>query len=201
MRIPCLLLTATCLLALHATTRAEESRPNFIIIFTDDQGYGDLGCQGSPEIETPHIDRMAAEGIRFTSFYAAPFCGPSRASLMTGCYPARISCAFNRGHESTTGLHADEVTVGELLQAEGYSTMHIGKWHLGDHHDFLPHRHGFDNWYGLPYSNDMWPYHPKMPPQPDEDERMKAARRRAAMTGYAGRCYARSTHCIATSSR
>ncbi|HIG29463.1 MAG TPA: arylsulfatase [Verrucomicrobiales bacterium] len=171
---------------LSVGTARTDSPPNFIIIFTDDQGYGDLGCYGSPEIETPNIDRMAAEGMRFTSFYAAPFCGPSRASLMTGSYPPRLSLAFNHGPGAKTGIHADEITIAELLKSKGYRTQMIGKWHLGDHPSFLPHRNGFDDYLGLPYSNDMWPFHPKMPPRPGESDRMTAARNRAAYTGFAG---------------
>ena len=166
-------------------THAGE-KPNVIIIFTDDQGYGDLGCYGSPNIETPHIDRLAAEGIRFTSFYAAPFCGPSRAQLLTGCYHARCSHSHNEGPGAKTGLHPDEVTIAETLKPAGYSTMHIGKWHLGDAPEFLPTRQGFDHFFGIPFSNDMWPYHPKMPPREKEDELMKAMRKRAAYTGFAG---------------
>ncbi len=161
-------------------------KPNFIIIFTDDQGWADVGVYGSPNIKTPNLDRMAREGVKFTSFYAAPFCGPSRAALMTGCYPPRASLAFNHGPASTTGIHPDEVTIAEVLKAAGYATKIIGKWHLGSRPEYFPHRHGFDEWYGIPYSNDMWRYHPKMPPRPNEDERMKAARERAAYTGYAG---------------
>ena len=182
---------AACLFAVllpltSAALGADDRRPNFIIVFADDQGYGDLGCFGSPDIETPCIDRMADEGIRFTCFYAAPFCGPSRAALMTGCYPPRASLAFNHGPNARTGIHPDEITVAEILKGQGYATMHIGKWHLGDNPRFLPTRHGFDKYFGLPYSNDMWPYHPKMPVQEDEDRRMKDARERAAMTGFAG---------------
>ena len=179
-------LAAALLLAASTAFGQAESRPNFIVIFTDDQGYGDLGCFGSANIETPNIDRMAAEGIRFTSFYVAPFCGPSRAALMTGCYPPRLSLAFNHGPEARTGIHPGEITVAEILQGQGYATMIIGKWHLGDHPKFLPTRHGFDKYFGLPYSNDMWPYHPKMPPTKNEHPRMIAARKRAEMTGYAG---------------
>ncbi len=172
---------------LLATAAAFAARkPNFIIIFTDDQGYGDVGVYGSPNIKTPNLDRMAQEGVKFTSFYAAPFCGPSRAALMTGCYPPRVSLAFNHTPGAKTGINPDEITIAELLKTQGYATMIIGKWHLGDAPEFRPIRHGFDHWYGLPYSNDMWPYHPKMPPRPNEDERMKAARARAALTGYAG---------------
>ncbi len=160
--------------------------PNFIVIFTDDQGYGDLGCYGSPNIETPNIDRLAAGGLRFTSFYAAPFCGPSRACLMTGCFAPRVSLSFNHGPGARTGIHPDEITLPELLKTRGYATMMIGKWHLGDAPEFLPTRNGFDEFFGLPYSNDMWPYHPRMAIGENEDERMKAARRRAAYTGFAG---------------
>ncbi|MDE0264624.1 MAG: sulfatase [Bryobacterales bacterium] len=160
--------------------------PNFIVLFADDQGWGDLGAYGHPDIRTPHIDRMAAEGMRLTSFYAAPFCGPSRAALMTGSYPPRASLDFNHGPEATTGIHADEITVAELLSGNGYATKMIGKWHLGDAPEFLPHRHGFDSWFGIPYSNDMWRYHPVMPIRHPENERMISARQRAAMTGFAG---------------
>jgi arylsulfatase A len=162
------------------------SRPNIIIIFTDDQGYGDLGCYGSPNISTPNIDRMAGEGIRFTSFYAAPFCGPSRAQIMTGCYPPRVGHARNHGPDSEYGLHPDEVTIAELLKEEGYSTMCIGKWHLGDAPEFLPTSQGFDAFFGIPYSNDMWSYHPRMPERDNEDSLMARIRERAAYTGYAG---------------
>ena len=160
--------------------------PNFIVLFADDQGWGDLGAYGHPDIRTPHLDRMAAEGMRLTSFYAASFCGPSRAALMTGSYPPRASLDFNHGPEATTGIHPDEVTVAELLKDSGYATKMIGKWHLGDAPEFLPHRHGFDSWFGIPYSNDMWRYHPVMPIRPPENERMISARQRGAMTGFAG---------------
>ena len=163
-----------------------SQKPNVIIIFTDDQGYGDLGCYGSPNISTPNIDRMAQEGLRFTSFYAAPFCGPSRAQLMTGCYPPRVGHARNPGPGSDFGLHPNEVTIAELLKDEGYATMCIGKWHLGDAPEFLPTRQGFDAFFGIPFSNDMWSYHPKMPPRENEDSLMQAIRKRAAYTGYAG---------------
>ena len=169
-----------------AAVAQAPAKPNFIVLFADDQGWGDLGAYGHPDIRTPHIDRMAAEGMRFTSFYAAPFCGPSRAALMTGSYPPRLSLAFNHGPKDSTGIHPDEVTVAELLRDRGYATRMIGKWHLGDAPEFLPHRHGFDSWFGIPFSNDMWRYHPVMPVREPEDERMTSARERAAMTGYAG---------------
>lgn len=137
------------------------NRPNFIIIFTDDQGYGDLGCFGGEHVDTPHLDRMATEGIKLTSFYvAAPVCTPSRAALMTGCYPKRNNmsegvflAADNRG------LHPDEITIAEVLKKAGYSTGIMGKWHLGDQPDFLPTRQGFDEFFGLPYSHDIHPWH------------------------------------------
>ena len=162
-------------------------QPNFVVVFADDQGWGDLGSYGHPDIRTPHIDRMADEGMRFTSFYAAPFCGPSRAALMTGSYPPRVSLAFNHGPKAATGIHPDEVTVAELLSERGYATRMIGKWHLGDAPEFLPHRHGFDSWFGIPFSNDMWRYHPVMPIREPENERMISARERADMTGFAGK--------------
>ncbi len=176
------------LLAVVASAAAQApEKPNFIVLFADDQGWGDLGVYGHPDIRTPHIDRMAREGMRLTSFYAAPFCGPSRAALMTGSYPPRASLAFNHGPRATTGIHPDEITVAELLKERGYATRMIGKWHLGDAPEYLPHRHGFDSWFGIPFSNDMWRYHPVMPVREPEDERMISARERADMTGFAGK--------------
>jgi len=134
----------------------EERPPNFILIFTDDQGYQDLGCFGSPLIKTPRIDRMAAQGVRFTSFYsAAPSCTGSRAALMTGCYPQRLSLPSVLSPRAKVGIHADEITVAQLLKERGYATACVGKWHLGHLPPFLPTRHGFDSYLGLPYSNDM----------------------------------------------
>lgn len=134
---------------------SESDRPNVIIIFTDDMGYGDLGCFGSPNNATPHLDQMAEDGIRFTSFYvAAPVCGPSRAALATGRYPIR-NMPFNTGPESTNGLPTDETTLADMLSAKGYATMAIGKWHMGHMPEYLPTSRGFDHFFGLPYSNDM----------------------------------------------
>lgn len=175
------------LVVLFSALAAAEppDRPNVVYIMADDQGYGDLGVQGHPYIRTPNIDRLAREGARLTDFYAQPFCGPSRAALMTGSYPARNSLAFNHLPRARTGLHPNEITIAEILRDQGYATSIVGKWHLGDAPEFLPTRHGFDYWYGLPYSNDMWPYHPKIEKRTDEDERMKASRKRAGYTGYA----------------
>lgn len=132
--------------------------PNFILIFVDDQGYRDVGCYGSPTIKTPHLDQMAAEGTRFTDFYSlAPVCSASRAALLTGCYPIRTGITgvlFPRHQE---GLNPAETTIAEVLKTEGYATACVGKWHLGHHPPFLPTNHGFDSFYGLPYSNDMDP--------------------------------------------
>jgi arylsulfatase A len=131
--------------------------PNIVIIFTDDQGYGDVGCFGATGYETPNLDRLAETGVRFTDFYAAAtVCTPSRAALLTGCYPKRVGL-----HEAvifpedTHGLNPDEVILAELLQAQGYATGCFGKWHLGHQPAFLPTRQGFDVYFGLPYSNDM----------------------------------------------
>ena len=169
-----------------STSTDTQTKPNFIVILADDQGYGDLGVYGSPDIKTPNIDQMAAEGVLFTDFYVQPFCGPSRAALMTGSYPPRNSLAFNHGPGSKTGIHPNEVTIAELLKEQGYATKIVGKWHLGSEPQFLPMNHGFDSFYGLPYSNDMWPFHPRMPITENEHPRMVAARERAAKTGFAG---------------
>ncbi len=130
--------------------------PNFVIIFTDDQGYQDVGCFGSPDIRTPNLDRMAAEGMKFTDFYVtAPVCSPSRASLMTGSYCDRVSVTRVFFPRDNTGLHPNELTIAELLQTRGYATACIGKWHLGHLPPFLPTNQGFDYYFGIPYSNDM----------------------------------------------
>ena len=149
---------------------ATNRPPNVVLIFTDDQGYEDVGCFGSPLIRTPNLDRMATEGIRFTDFYvAASVCSPSRAALMTGCYPQRINMnVFPRVvngqvREGTvvqfpntpSGLHPNEVTLAEVLKGRGYATACVGKWHLGHLPQFLPMRQGFDSYFGIPYSNDM----------------------------------------------
>lgn len=149
--------------------------PNFIVVYIDNLGYGDLGCYGSTVHRTPNVDRMATEGMLFTDFYSCSgVCTPSRASLMTGCYPRRVDL-----HESgdgfavlrpvdRKGLNPDEVTVARLLQDAGYATACIGKWHLGDQPPFLPTRHGFDYYFGIPYSDDMTarPQFPEWPPLP-----------------------------------
>ena len=142
---------------LFAAGSLHAAKPNFVIIFTDDQGYGDLSCFGSKTIKTPNIDRIAKEGRKFTSFMvASPVCTPSRAALLTGCYPKRVGM-----HQhvlfpaSTKGLNAKEHTIADHLKGQGYATACFGKWHLGHHKETLPTANGFDTYYGIPYSNDM----------------------------------------------
>ena len=149
-------------------------KPNVLLINCDDLGYGDLGCYGSLKNDTPYIDALAAEGRRFTDFYmGSPVCSPSRGSLMTGCYPQRIGFGSFHGEwvlfpGYDIGLNPEEVTLSKILKQAGYKTMHVGKWHCGDQPGFLPVDHGFDDYYGLPYSNDMAPLpsRPKMTPLP-----------------------------------
>lgn len=140
----------------------QAQKPNVVLIFCDDLGYGDLGCYGSTKNRTPHIDQLAKEGMRFTNFYSSsPVCTPSRASLMTGCYARRVGMHEDAtGHwvlvpRSRRGLNPEETTLAEMLQEEGYATACIGKWHLGDQPEHLPTKHGFDEYFGIPYSNDM----------------------------------------------
>jgi len=137
------------------------ARPNFVIIFCDDLGYGDIGCFGAKGYITPNLDRMASQGVRFTDFHAATaVCSASRAALLTGCYPERVGILGALGPASKVGISDSEATIASVLKGAGYATAIYGKWHLGDSPQFLPTRHGFDEWFGLPYSNDMWPKHP-----------------------------------------
>ena len=177
------------LLGLGGSSVATD-RPNFIIIFTDDQGYADLSCFGGNHVYTPNIDQMAKEGARLTNFYvAAPLCTPSRAALMTGCYPARIDMDVPSSIEvklksvppgrrfpvclagDGRGLNPKELTIAEVAQSAGYKTGMFGKWHLGDQPEFLPTRQGFEEYFGIPYSHDIHPKHKnqkvfKFPPLP-----------------------------------
>lgn len=144
--------------------------PNIVLIFCDDLGYADVGCFGAQGLATPNLDRLAQEGMRFTDFYAAQaVCSASRAALMTGCYPNRVSLYGALGPQSPLGLHPNEITLAEILKPRGYATAIYGKWHLGRPAEFLPRQQGFDDYFGLPYSNDMWPRHPETtnyPPLP-----------------------------------
>ena len=146
---------------IYSSNAYSLAKPNIIIIFTDDQGYADLGCFGAENHKTPNLDRMASEGRKFTDFYVPQaVCGASRAALLTGCYPNRIGMLGAPGPKSRHGINPNEVLISELLKTKGYSTAMFGKWHLGHHKASLPIHHGFDEYYGLPYSNDMWPHHP-----------------------------------------
>jgi arylsulfatase A-like enzyme len=145
---------------LLAADPAEEP-PNVVLLFVDDLGYADVGCFGGDSDLTPNLDQMAREGRRFTDFVvSSPVCSASRAALMTGCIHERIGIFGALGPQSKIGINDGETTMAELLKGRGYRTACIGKWHLGHHPQFLPTRHGFDSYFGLPYSNDMWPFHP-----------------------------------------
>lgn len=162
-------------LATTPLAAADATRPpNIVLIFCDDLGYADLSCQGATDFATPHLDKMAAQGARLTHFYVpASVCSASRAALMTGCYPDRVGVTGvffptlakdgQPAGPGKAGLHPDELTIAEMLKSRGYATTCIGKWHLGDHPDFLPTRQGFDSYFGIPYSNDMgwWEGKPK----------------------------------------
>jgi arylsulfatase A-like enzyme len=150
--------------ALPASAAADSRPPNVVIIFCDDMGYADVGCFGAKGVKTPNVDRLAAEGVRFTDFYVGQaVCTASRAALLTGCYPSRIGLMGALGPKSKVGINDRELTLAEMFKSRGYATAIFGKWHLGDDPKFLPTRHGFDEYFGLPYSNDMWPRHPENP--------------------------------------
>ena len=165
------LLTASIVFLAGATAHAEDEqlaakppsveRPNVVILFADDLGYGDVGCYGAKGLATPNLDQLAREGTRFSSFYVAqPVCTASRAALMTGCYSNRVGLAGALNHTSPTGIAANEVLLPELCQQAGYATACFGKWHLGHHPQFLPVKNGFQEFFGIPYSNDNGPLHP-----------------------------------------
>jgi arylsulfatase A len=157
MRSVILSIAGLCLIPIGTCGRAAEptTRPNIVLIFADDLGYGDIGPFGATKVKTPHLDKLAAEGMKFTSFYATPVCSMSRACLMTGCYNARVSIPGVLFPASQIGLHTDEVTLAEIVKQKGYRTICIGKWHLGHREPFLPTKQGFDSYFGIPYSNDM----------------------------------------------
>ena len=143
------------IIALSVPTCYAAEQPNFVVIFIDDMGYGDIGPFGSKANDTPHLDQMAEEGLKLTSFYAAPVCSASRAQILTGCYAPRVSVPGVFFPAGPRGLNSKEITVAEYLRESGYATACIGKWHLGDQPEFLPTNQGFDQYFGIPYSNDM----------------------------------------------
>src|SRR5262249_17057158 len=148
---------------------ADAAPPNFVVVYADDLGYGDLGCYGARDWATPNLDRLAREGRRFTDFYVAQaVCSASRTALLTGCYPNRVGILGALAPASKVGFSDGEKPIADVLRTRGYTPAIYGKWHLGHHPKFLPTRHGFDDYFGLPYSNDMWPRHPssKFPPLP-----------------------------------
>lgn len=151
--------TWLALLAILLVTYVDaQNKPNIIIVFMDDMGYGDLSVNGALDYKTPYLDQMASKGVRFTNFLSAQAtCTASRAALLTGNYPNRMNMYGAFGPNSKIGLHVSEVTIADMLKQKGYNTHMIGKWHLGNEPDFLPTRQGFDSYLGLPYSNDMWP--------------------------------------------
>ncbi len=156
---------------------AADRPPNIVVIFMDDMGYADIGPfapkGGLPGYTTPHLDRMAKEGRVFTDFYVTQaVCSASRAGLLTGCYNVRVGIFGALGPKARYGINPDEVTIAEICKQKGYATACYGKWHLGHHEKFLPMQHGFDDYFGLPYSNDMWPYHPNVMHLPME-QRLK----------------------------
>lgn len=156
------LLAAAAGLPLSGCTEKQADYVNIVLMNLDDVGYGDFSCNGAYGYSTPNIDRLAGEGVKFTHFLAAqPVSGASRAGLLTGCYPNRIGFAGAPGPETKTGVHEDEMTIAEVLKQKDYATAIYGKWHLGSYEQFLPLQNGFDEYYGLPYSNDMWPFHPQ----------------------------------------
>jgi arylsulfatase A len=176
MRVHALLASALLLgcATTQSTGHADRSKtPNVVVIFIDDMAYADIGPFGS-RVKTPHLDRMAAEGMRFTDF-AVPtsVCSASRAALMTGCYNRRFGISGAYGPRARVGLPAAEVTIAEICKQKGYATACFCKWHLGHHPKFLPLQHGFDEYFGLPYSNDMWPLHPAYAHLPTAAERRK----------------------------
>jgi arylsulfatase A-like enzyme len=159
------ILAVAAVVAGSAPLYAVDRPPNIVLILTDDQGYADVGCFGAQGFETPNLDRLAREGRRFTNFHVAqPVCSASRAALLTGCYSNRIGIHGALGPNAKEGISDRETTLAQLLKRQGYATGMAGKWHLGHHPGFLPFRHGFDEYLGLPYSNDMWPYHPEAKP-------------------------------------
>ncbi len=181
-KIAATLLTASMISAgsLTSCSLTKKNQPNIVLILTDDQGFGDIGVYGCTDIDTPNMDKLAGEGVRFTNFYSSsPVCTPSRAGLLTGSYPKRVGMGDGVYFPNDQkGLNPDEVTIADMLKEKDYSTLAIGKWHLGRPSEVLPTAQGFDHYYGVPYSNDLGPDHfaadrlggpfPKLPLMEDE---------------------------------
>ena len=158
----------------RASTTVNRATPNVIVIFIDDLGYADIGPFGAEDFKTPHLDQMAREGRKFTDFVASTaVCSASRAALLTGCYHRRVGISGAYGPSAKRGINANEMTLAELCKQKDYATACFGKWHLGSEKKFLPLQHGFDHYYGLPYSNDMWPFHPNFVDLPADSPKRK----------------------------
>lgn len=161
LRLACFLFLCTLTCVPPALAQTQTAPPNVVVIFIDDMGYADIHPFGDTKYPTPNLDRMAAEGRRFTDFVvSSAVCSASRSALMTGCYHRRVGISGALGPKSEIGIHPAETTLAEVCKSKGYATAIFGKWHLGHHPKFLPTAHGFDQYYGIPYSNDMWPLHP-----------------------------------------
>ncbi|WP_372724831.1 sulfatase-like hydrolase/transferase, partial [Novipirellula sp.] len=161
LRLACSLFLWTLTLSTPVLAQTQSNPPNVVVIFIDDMGYADIHPFGDTKYPTPNLDRMAAEGRRFTDFVvSSAVCSASRSALMTGCYHRRVGISGALGPKSEIGISAAETTLAEVCKSKGYATAIFGKWHLGHHPKFLPTAHGFDQYYGIPYSNDMWPLHP-----------------------------------------
>jgi Sulfatase len=180
--LSCMNLFWAVLISTALSSAANASRPNVLLILADDLGYSDLQ---DPEIHTVVLNRLARTGVRLSNFYAQPSCGPSRAALMTGSNPARVGLNFDPLPGSSFGVHSGEFTLGEMFRNAGYRTGYFGKWHLGDRPEHSPLKHGFDRYFGIPVSNDMWPFHPRTPFRKGSppDRRLVEAKKRVAITG------------------
>ncbi|MCH2181880.1 MAG: sulfatase [Mariniblastus sp.] len=166
--------TGPVMLTNRAQAESPAKPPNVVVIFMDDMGYADIGPFGAENFKTPNLDRMAKEGRKFTDFVTSTaVCSASRAALLTGCYHRRVGISGALGPGSRIGIHPNETTLAELCKQENYATACFGKWHLGTQKKFLPLQHGFDHYYGLPYSNDMWPFHPAFVDLPADSPKRK----------------------------
>ena len=160
-----IIITIVAVIAAFFSSCSEKPRSekptNFVVIYLDDVGFGDVSLTGALDYDTPNIDQMAANGVFFSHYYSPQaVCSASRAGLLTGCYPNRVGFHGALNHTAKIGISSEEETIGDVLKKKGYATAAFGKWHLGHRKQFLPPHHGFDEYFGIPYSNDMWPNHP-----------------------------------------